>query len=61
MWFLSGYIDRRVGCALVTPNCQRGGLTAWIGKLVFVCAWNRDVGRGFDVHWGKRELVRWDF
>jgi len=60
MEFLSGYIDKWAGIARVTPNCQRG-LTVWIGKLVFVAAWRRDVGRGFDLHWGNKELFRKDF
>ena len=43
------------GCYLITPNCQRG-LTVWVGPLIFVAAWSKSVGRGFDLHWRSREL-----
>lgn len=60
MWFLSGYVDRWYGAAMVTPNCMPHGMTVWIGKLIFTASWDPDT-RGFDLYFGDRELFRWDF
>jgi hypothetical protein len=49
-----------MGATLLTPNGQRG-ITIWCGKLVFCASWSREVGRGLDLQWGDRELLRLDF